>query len=261
MRRLLIASVLLVLALGPGGTLAAEEASPAATFGPEHLDTLATMSERAKTLLEEGDYTAARDLQEQVLEAVTRIHGPEHPETVAAMNNMATVLLLQGDLLAARDLLYEVREAQTRIFGPEHPAALTAKSNLAFTLAQMGDLLTARDLFEQVLEARGRVLGPEHPDTLGTKDDLANVLAALGDADPEAGVLAALGGADPEAREAEWAMGFMMLVFWTIVFGAVGYWIATQKGRSEVEGAALGCLLGPIGWIIEAVLPAGSRRR
>jgi hypothetical protein len=49
-------------------------------------------------------------------------------------------------------------------------------------------------------------------------------------------------------------------LFWTIVFAGVGYWIAQQKNRSEVEGAALGCFLGPIGWIIEAVLPTGEPR-
>ena len=43
-----------------------------------------------------------------------------------------------------------------------------------------------------------------------------------------------------------------------LFFGGVGWWIATQKRRSEVEGAALGCILGPIGWIIEAVLPTGT---
>jgi hypothetical protein len=47
-------------------------------------------------------------------------------------------------------------------------------------------------------------------------------------------------------------------VFWIVILGGVGYWIAQQKRRSEVEGAALGCLLGPIGWIIEAVLPTGE---
>ena len=41
-----------------------------------------------------------------------------------------------------------------------------------------------------------------------------------------------------------------------IAVGAgVGYWIAGQKNRDGVEGAALGCFLGPVGWIIEAVLP------
>jgi hypothetical protein len=53
-------------------------------------------------------------------------------------------------------------------------------------------------------------------------------------------------------------MELFIVVIWAAVFGGVGYWIATQKRRSEVEGVALGCLLGPIGWIIEAVLPTGE---
>ncbi len=54
-------------------------------------------------------------------------------------------------------------------------------------------------------------------------------------------------------------MEFLLVAgIWVIVLGGVGWWIAQQKRRSEVEGCALGCLLGPIGWIIEAVLPTGE---
>ena len=53
-------------------------------------------------------------------------------------------------------------------------------------------------------------------------------------------------------------MSLILGAVWIVVLGGVGYWIAQQKRRSEVEGAALGCLLGPLGWIIEAVLPTGE---
>jgi hypothetical protein len=53
-------------------------------------------------------------------------------------------------------------------------------------------------------------------------------------------------------------MELIFLVIWVIVLGGVGWWIAQQKNRSEVEGAALGCFLGPIGWVIEAVLPTAE---
>ncbi len=53
--------------------------------------------------------------------------------------------------------------------------------------------------------------------------------------------------------------GFLVLgVLWAVVLGAIGYWIAGEKNRDGVEGAALGCLLGPLGLIIEAVLPTGD---
>lgn len=40
-----------------------------------------------------------------------------------------------------------------------------------------------------------------------------------------------------------------------LVFSGLGWWIAIQKGRSEAEGAALGLLFGPLGCLVEALLP------
>src|SRR5271157_5188964 len=39
------------------------------------------------------------------------------------------------------------------------------------------------------------------------------------------------------------------------IFAILGAWIASQKGRSGGEGFALGCLFGPIGVLIAALLP------
>lgn len=43
------------------------------------------------------------------------------------------------------------------------------------------------------------------------------------------------------------------------VFGLIGVYIAMQKGRSEGEGFFLGCLLGPLGLILAALLPNQER--
>ena len=40
-----------------------------------------------------------------------------------------------------------------------------------------------------------------------------------------------------------------------VVFGALGKYIASQSGRSEFEGLVLGVLFGPLGCLIEALLP------
>jgi hypothetical protein len=47
------------------------------------------------------------------------------------------------------------------------------------------------------------------------------------------------------------------VVLW-IVSACLGAWIASQKGRSGVEGLILGFLFGPMGVIVEAVLPTKS---
>ena len=41
-----------------------------------------------------------------------------------------------------------------------------------------------------------------------------------------------------------------------LVFGGLGVWVASVKHRSSSEGALLGGLLGPLGVIIEALLPS-----
>jgi hypothetical protein len=50
-----------------------------------------------------------------------------------------------------------------------------------------------------------------------------------------------------------------------VVFGGLGWWIATQRNREPVEGLLLGAFFGPLGVLIEALLPnprrsAGGRR-
>lgn len=45
------------------------------------------------------------------------------------------------------------------------------------------------------------------------------------------------------------------------VAGLIGLLIADSKGRNKAEGCLFGCLLGPIGWLIEAFLPEQQRPR
>lgn len=42
-----------------------------------------------------------------------------------------------------------------------------------------------------------------------------------------------------------------------LVFGFLGMWVADQKSRPSSEGFLLGLLFGPLGVLIEAVLPNG----
>ena len=41
-----------------------------------------------------------------------------------------------------------------------------------------------------------------------------------------------------------------------LIFAPVGAWLATQKGRTAVEGAALGAVLGVLGIIVIGLAPA-----
>lgn len=48
-----------------------------------------------------------------------------------------------------------------------------------------------------------------------------------------------------------------LAVLWAI-FAGLGYYVAGQRGRPEVEGVVLGFLFGPLGVLIVLLLPAGE---
>lgn len=51
----------------------------------------------------------------------------------------------------------------------------------------------------------------------------------------------------------------VLLMLWC-AFGGLGWYIAGQKGRSGGEGAVLGFLFGPLGVLVEALLPSIEHR-
>jgi uncharacterized membrane protein YeaQ/YmgE (transglycosylase-associated protein family) len=54
-----------------------------------------------------------------------------------------------------------------------------------------------------------------------------------------------------------------IIVTWIIfglIFGAFGAWVAAQRGRGGGEGLILGFLFGPLGVLVEALLPQGAPR-
>ena len=53
-------------------------------------------------------------------------------------------------------------------------------------------------------------------------------------------------------------MVLLILLVVGVVFGFLGVFVATQKRRSDAEGFFLGFLFGPLGVLIEALLPADS---
>ena len=52
---------------------------------------------------------------------------------------------------------------------------------------------------------------------------------------------------------------FLLIAFW-VASGILGAWVAGQKGREPIEGFVLGLFFGPIGAVIEALLPMGKWR-
>lgn len=151
------------------------------TRGSDDPEVLSVSEELARVLGRQGDYSAARLLQERVLERRTQVLGEEHSGTLAAMLNLATTLWLQGDYAGARQFEERALEVRKRVLGEENPSTLRAMNNLALTLQDLGEYPAARRLQDRVLEIRTRISGSESPETLRAMNNLTTTLHAVGD--------------------------------------------------------------------------------
>ena len=138
----------------------------------------------AQYLGDSGNYPAARDLLQQIAEALNTAdgYGPEHPKTLAACVALANWTGLAGDMAGARDLLSVLVPTLDQLVGAEHPETLAARGSLADWTGLAGDAAAARDMFAEVVLARETVSGPEHPDTLTAQANLASFTGRAGDA-------------------------------------------------------------------------------
>ena len=58
-------------------------------LGPEHLDTLTSMSHLAVALSSQGKYIEAEQIHQQTLELRQKMLGLEHPDTLTSMSHLA----------------------------------------------------------------------------------------------------------------------------------------------------------------------------
>jgi tetratricopeptide (TPR) repeat protein len=123
-------------------------------LGPEHPDTLLSMSSLALTYWNQGRWTEAEDLEVQVVETMKRVLGLEHPSTLTGMANLASIYQNQGRWNEAEDLFILVIKTRKRVLGPEHPNTLTTMASLASTYQNQGRWKEAEDLEVLVMETR-----------------------------------------------------------------------------------------------------------
>jgi eukaryotic-like serine/threonine-protein kinase len=153
-------------------------------LGPDHPDTISTVSELAFTLCE-GKINCDEGirLNEEVLEKQKRALGPEHRYTLVTMDNLAIMLAEDGRLPEAERLQRESLAIHMRVFGAENLSTIHALINLAEMQRDQGQNEEAKKLYHQALDIEVRVLGPDQPETAEVKYDLATVLVRGGQID------------------------------------------------------------------------------
>jgi tetratricopeptide (TPR) repeat protein len=134
-------------------------------LGPEHPDTLDSMTNLSTAYHRLQWFVQAEEQERQIIGIRTRVWGPEHPSTLAAKANLAVDLGAQGKMEESERLNRELLAERRRIFGPDHPATLETMRNLANDRRDI-DPGEAERLDEAVLESRRRTQGIEHADTM-----------------------------------------------------------------------------------------------
>ncbi|KAF8190577.1 P-loop containing nucleoside triphosphate hydrolase protein [Mycena galopus ATCC 62051] len=127
-----------------------------------------------------GRYTAARELQEAVLQKQENRLGNDHWDTLEAMHWLAMTYIHLGQFQEAKKLKLVVLEKWRKCFGDEHPKTLRAINNLASTYQSLGQFQEAEKLQLVVLEKQRKLLGDDHLDTLWVMNNLANTYRSLG---------------------------------------------------------------------------------
>ena len=73
-------------------------------LGPEHPDTLTSVSRLSSVLESQGKYKEAEGMHRRDLEGSEKVLGPEHPDTLTSVNNLGSVLSRQGKYEEAETL-------------------------------------------------------------------------------------------------------------------------------------------------------------
>jgi tetratricopeptide (TPR) repeat protein len=142
-------------------------------LGPDHPDTLESLSQLAYAYHAVGQVDRASPLFEEALERRRAVLGPDHLDTLASLHNLAYGYHATGRLDEALPLYEQALERRKASLGAHHPATLHSMNNLAMAYRAAGRLDEALALLEQAFEQWKVHLGPGHNSTLTTMDNLA----------------------------------------------------------------------------------------
>lgn len=147
----------------------------------EDVASILTRTKLAKTVYEQGDYTRALEIQEEILKTCEDVLPPGHPTRLVAMNNLALTLATLGQMVRAEILQRKVLDAQLASNGEENASSLSAMINLATTRRKLGDDRGAQQLNQNALTIGRRIFGERHEITLTAANNFAMGLAQEGD--------------------------------------------------------------------------------
>jgi tetratricopeptide (TPR) repeat protein len=164
-------------------------------LGPDHPDTLTSMSNLAVAYEASGQLDMAVPLLEQTLGKQKTRLGPDHPDTLTCMNNLAEMYWQLERLDQSIPLFEETLRWQEKKLGRQHPSTLMTVANLGVNYRDAGRLGEAIPLLEEAhaaakKHARLRWVGAELLDgyvKAGKGTEAAKLLTDLREQLPQEG--------------------------------------------------------------------------
>jgi tetratricopeptide (TPR) repeat protein len=144
-----------------------------AALGPDHPDTLKSMSSLAENYMDVGRWREAMPRLEEVVRLQKAKLGPDDPDTLESMHGLAWAYLTAGRRDEAISLNKEVFKRRQKVLGPDHRDTLHSMQAVADGYAQSGQIDEAIALQEETLKLRKAKLGRDHYGTLQSMTHLA----------------------------------------------------------------------------------------
>gem|GEM_PF-3247130 len=155
------------------------------SWGRDHPNTLALLSQLGLTASRLGEPEQAR----AIMEEVTDLARQQATDTTGQLrlagflNILGSLNLLEGEPTAARSLFEESLHAVENTLGPDHLALAPLRNNLACTLQDLGDYAAAETYLRQTRDAYLKHMGPDHQRSVEALANLAlNTLLQSGPA-------------------------------------------------------------------------------
>ncbi len=136
---------------------------------------LQKLDRRVSKLEQQGNYTQAIIVAQQLLKLARQLCGNEHPDVAASMNNLAVLYRSQGRYTEAEPWYRDALAMTKRLLGEEHPSVATSMNNLALLYESQGRYTEAEPLYRDALAMTKRLLGEEHPDVATSMNNLAGL--------------------------------------------------------------------------------------
>ncbi|KAL4790654.1 hypothetical protein BDV19DRAFT_372080 [Aspergillus venezuelensis] len=149
-------------------------------FGPNHPETLESLSGLAATYNDQARWSEAEELDLFILEARRKALGSRDIQTLTSMANLASTYTSQGRLKEAEALRLEVVRTSEAELGKDHEDTVDAMASLGKLYLKLHKAEEAAELTKQVLSWRSKHFGPEHRFTLTTASGLSEMYRALG---------------------------------------------------------------------------------